>query len=141
MLRKDGLVKIVDFGLARDGGPVGSEASSRGGSGTISGTLSGTLLYMPPEILRGETATTASDVFSLGAILYELTTGQHPFAGPTRLDVLEAIECRPVEPISSLRNGVTHEVDRLILRMLDRRLGGRPSAREVCDVLGAVSGL
>jgi serine/threonine protein kinase len=136
MLRKDGLVKIVDFGLARDGGPVGLEPGSRGGSGTISGTLSGTLLYMPPEILRGETAGTASDVFSLGAILYELTTGQHPFAAATRLDVLEAIESRPVAAIGSLRSGVTREVDRLILRMLDRSLGGRPSAREVCDVLG-----
>jgi eukaryotic-like serine/threonine-protein kinase len=135
MLRKDGVVKILDFGLARDGEAVVSEASSMGASGTISGTLSGTLLYMPPEILRGETATSASDVFSLGAFLYELTAGQHPFAGQTPLDVFEAIECRPVAPISALRNGVPQEVDRLILRMLDRRPGGRPSAKEVCEVL------
>jgi serine/threonine protein kinase len=136
MLRKDGVVKILDFGLARDGGAVGPEPSSMGASGTISGTLSGTLLYMPPEILRGETATSASDVFSLGAFLYELTAGQHPFAGPTPLDVFEAIECRPVAAIGSLRNGVPQEVDRLILGMLDRRPDARPSAREVCDVLG-----
>jgi eukaryotic-like serine/threonine-protein kinase len=140
MLRKDGVVKILDFGLARDGGAVGSEQSSMGASGTISGTLSGTLLYMPPEILRGENATSASDVFSLGAFLYELTAGQHPFAGETLLDVFEAIECRPVAAIGSLRSAVPQEVDRLILRMLDRRPGGRPSAREVCDVLGEVSG-
>ena len=139
MLRKDGVVKILDFGLARDGAAVGPEPSSMGGSGTISGTLSGTLLYMPPEILRGETATSASDVFSLGAFLYELTAGQHPFAGETRLDVFEAIECRPVAAIGSLRDGVPQEVDRLILGMLDRCPGGRPSAREVCDVLGGVS--
>jgi serine/threonine protein kinase len=136
MLRKDGVVKILDFGLARHGGAVGLEPGSMGASGTISGTLSGTLLYMPPEILRGETATTASDVFSLGAFLYELTAGQHPFAGETPLDVFEAIECRPVAAIGSLRESVPREVDRLILRMLDRRPGGRPSAREVCDVLG-----
>jgi len=140
MLRKDGVVKILDFGLARDGGAVGPEPSSMGASGTISGTLSGTLLYMPPEILRGENATSASDVFSLGAFLYELTAGQHPFAGETQLDVFEAIECRPVAAINSLRNGVPQEVDRLVLRMLDRRPGDRPSAREVCDVLGGVSG-
>ena len=114
------------------------EPSSMGASGTISGTLSGTLLYMPPEILRGETATSASDVFSLGAFLYELTAGQHPFAGETPLDVFEAIECRPVAAIGSLRSGVPREVDRLILRMLDRRPEDRPSAREVCDVLGRV---
>jgi len=136
MLRKDGVVKILDFGLARHGAAVGPERSSMGASGTISGTLSGTLLYMPPEILRGETATSASDVFSLGAFLYELTAGQHPFAGETPLDVFEAIECRPVAAIGSLRNGVPQEVDRLILRMLDRHPGGRPSAREACEVLG-----
>jgi eukaryotic-like serine/threonine-protein kinase len=137
MLRKDGVVKILDFGLARhDGAVVGPEASSMGASGTISGTLSGTLLYMPPEILRGETATSASDVFSLGAFLYELTAGQHPFAGETPLDVFEAIECRPVAPIGSLRNGVPQEVDQLVLRMLDRRPASRPSAREAREVLG-----
>ena len=138
MLCKNGVVKILDFGLARHGGAAGPEPSSRGASGTISGTLSGTLLYMPPEILRGESATSASDVFSLGAFLYELTAGRHPFAGPTPLDVFEAIECRPVAAIGSVRNGIPSEVDRLILRMLDRRPEGRPSAREVCEVLEGV---
>jgi serine/threonine protein kinase len=136
MLRKDGVVKILDFGLARHGATVGVEPNSMGASGTISGTLSGTLLYMSPEILRGETATSASDVFSLGAFLYELTAGRHPFAGDTPLDVFEAIECRAVEPVGSQRSGVPEEVDRLILRMLDRRPEGRPSAKEACEVLG-----
>src|SRR5271166_3238075 len=130
MLRKDGVVKILDFGLARHGGgAVAPEDNAMGASGTISGTLSGTLLYMPPEILRGETATSASDVFSLGVFLYELTAGQHPFAGETPLDVFEAIECRPVAPIGSLRDGVPQEVDRVILQTLDRRPDARPSAR------------
>jgi serine/threonine protein kinase len=135
MLCKDGVVKILDFGLARHDGALVPEPSSVGASGTISGTLSGTLLYMPPEILRGETATSASDVFSLGAFLYELAAGQHPFAGETPLDVFEAIECRHVAAIGSLRNGVPEDVDRLILRMLDRSPGDRPSASEVCEVL------
>jgi len=136
MLRKDGVVKILDFGLARYGGAVGPEPNSMGASGTISGTLSGTLLYMPPEILRGETATRASDVFSLGVFLYELTAGQNPFAGETPLDVFEAIECRPVVAIRSLRKSIPVKVDRMILKMLDRRQGERPEAREVCEVLG-----
>jgi serine/threonine protein kinase len=140
MLRKDGVVKILDFGLARHGGVVGAEPSSMGASGTISGTLSGTLLYMPPEILRGETATSAADVFSLGAFLYELIAGQHPFAAETPLDVFEAIECRPVEPIGSVRRGVPLEVDQLILRTLDRCPGGRPSATEVSDALAGGGG-
>ena len=135
MLGQDGVVKILDFGLARHGGTVWPEPSSLGASGTISGTLSGTLLYMPPEILRGETATTASDLFSLGAFLYELAAGQHPFAGETPLDVFEAIECRPLTAVGSIRTGIPPEVDGLILRMLDRDPGGRPSAREACEVL------
>jgi serine/threonine protein kinase len=135
MLVRDGTVKILDFGLARHNGRVGLEPSSMGASGTISGTLSGTLLYMPPEILRGETATSASDVFSLGAFLYELVAGRHPFAGETPLDVFEAIECRPVAPISSVRSYIPPRVDRLILQMLDRQPDGRPSAEEVCAVL------
>ena len=138
MLVKDGVVKLLDFGLARHEGPVGPDPCVMGASGTISGTLSGTLLYMPPEILRGESATTASDVFSLGALLYELAAGRHPFAGDTPLDVFEAIECRPVSSIRSERSAIPVEVDRLILRMLDRQPVGRPSAKEVCEVLLAV---
>ena len=135
MLGKDGVVKILDFGLARHGAAVGGEPGSMGASGTISGTLSGTLLYMPPEILRGETATSASDVFSLGAFLYELAAGRHPFAGETPLDVFEAIECRRLSGPASVRPGIPWEVDRLILRTLDRDPGGRPSAKEVSEVL------
>jgi serine/threonine protein kinase len=138
MLSRDGVVKILDFGLARHEDSVGPEPNSMGASGTISGTLSGTLLYMPPEILRGETATSASDVFSLGAVLFELTAGRHPFAGETPLDVFEAIESRAAAPVSSLRGGVPKEVDQLILRMLDKRPHGRPPAGEACDVLRGV---
>jgi serine/threonine-protein kinase len=131
---KDGVVKILDFGLARHGLP-GPEPISMGASGTISGSLSGTLPYMAPEIFRGETATNASDVFSLGVVLYELVGGKHPFAGATPLDVLEAIESRPIAPASSLRAGISGDVDAVILRMLDRDAGRRPAAREVWGVL------
>jgi serine/threonine protein kinase len=139
MLSQDGVVKILDFGLARHGAPVGPEQVSSGASGTISGSLSGTLLYMPPEILRGETATSASDVFSLGAFVYELAAGRHPFAGETPLDVFEAIECRPVPPIRSVRAGIPPEVDELISRMLDKDPAGRPTASEACKVLRGVT--
>jgi eukaryotic-like serine/threonine-protein kinase len=134
VLSKDGVVKILDFGLARHGDP-GPEPGSVGASGTISGSLSGTLPYMAPEIFRGEAATRASDVFSLGAFFYELFTGRHPFAGATPLDVLEAIECRPVGLAGSIRAGIPQEVDELILRMLDRQPDGRPAAKEVWEVL------
>jgi len=140
ILRNDGVLKILDFGLARLSGPVRLEVEATGASGTISGTLSGTLLYMPPEILRGETATTASDVFSLGALFYELWAGRHPFAGETPLDVFEAIECRLVAAPSTLRAGIPPEIDTLILQMLDRDPAWRPAACEACDVLSRSSG-
>jgi serine/threonine protein kinase len=139
MLGREGVLKILDFGLARLAGPVRLDVDSSGASGTISGTLSGTLLYMPPEILRGETATSASDVYSLGAFLYELWAGRHPFAAETPLAVFEAIECRVVAPPSAVCADAPPEIDELILRMLDRDPSQRPSASEACDVFSRFS--
>jgi len=139
IVRNDGVLKILDFGLARLAGPLRLEPDSSGASGTISGTLSGTLLYMSPEIFRGETATSASDVFSLGALLYELWTGRHPFAGETPLDVYEAIEQRLVAPPATLRAGIPAAIDALVLRMLDRDPNHRPSAAEACEVFSRFS--
>ena len=135
ILCHDGTVKILDFGLARHGDSVSMESGPIGASGTITGSLSGTLLYMSPEILRGEAATSASDVFSLGAFLYELASGRHPFAGETPLDVYEAIECRPVPSVCSVREGIPLAVDSLISRMLERDPNSRPSAMDAREVL------
>jgi serine/threonine protein kinase len=139
MLGKNSVLKILDFGLARLEGPVRLDVDSSGASGTISGTLSGTLLYMPPEILRGELATSASDVYSLGAFLYELWAGRHPFAAETPLEVFEAIECRVIAAPSVVCADVPREIDELILRMLDREPSRRPSASEACDVFSRFS--
>jgi serine/threonine-protein kinase len=139
MLGKDGVLKILDFGLARLAGPVRLAVNSSGASGTISGTLSGTLLYMPPELFGGELATSASDVYSLGTLLYELWAGWHPFAADTPLAVFEAIECRVVAAPSTLRAGIPAEIDALILHMLDRNPAMRPSASEVCEVFSRFS--
>src|ERR1051326_7111842 len=97
MLNNQGVVKILDFGLARHTEAVIADIESSGASGTISGTLSGTLSYMPPEVFRGASATSATDVFSRGSVLFELFCGVHPFAGETPLDIYEAIECRVPE--------------------------------------------
>ena len=139
ILRDDGTLKILDFGLARLVGPVRLDPETIGSSGTISGSLSGTLLYMPPEILRGETATMASDVFSLGTFLYELWTGRHPFAGETPLDVFEAIECRAVKRLSTLRADTPAEIDSVIVSMLERDPEQRPSAREAASTFSRFS--
>jgi serine/threonine protein kinase len=135
MLRKDGVVKILDFGLARLMALPVPVFAGTGSSGTISGTLSGTLLYMPPEILRGEPSTPASDVFSLGAVMYQLVCGVHPFAGETPLDVFEAIECRNVRPPSTTREEIPAALDDLILAMLNRDPAARPTAPETVQKL------
>ena len=69
LLRNDGVLKVADFGIARGG--IGQTL-------TQAGTLLGTAAYMAPEVIRGERATAASDLYSLGAVLYELLTGQPP---------------------------------------------------------------
>lgn len=140
MLSRDGMLKILDFGLARLEGPVRLDVDSSGASGTISGTLSGTLLYMPPEILRGELATSASDVYSLGVFLYELWAGRHPFAAETPLEVFQAIEFREVAAPSTLCGEVPRDIDELILRMIDREPSRRPSASEACEKFSRFSG-
>jgi len=131
MLTKQGLVKILDFGLARLEGYTLPEIEALGASGTISGTLSGTLPYMAPELLLGEPATTASDVFALASVLYELFTNLHPFAGATPLDVFEAIECRIPEAPSSLNPELPGSLDKLLLSMLDRNPLNRPTAQQI----------
>jgi len=83
MVERDGRVFVMDFGLAR---------SVRAASSlTVSGALLGTPAYMSPEQARGERATPASDVWSLGATLYEITAGRLPFVGADLVDVLMKI--------------------------------------------------
>jgi serine/threonine-protein kinase len=139
MLSKDGVVKVLDFGLARLGENVPPDIEASGASGTISGTLSGTLSYMSPELLRGERASSASDVFSFGSVLYELFTGCHPFAGETPLDVFEAIECRTPALPSSRRPGIPPALDGLLLAMLAGEQEKRPSSSSVAGELAAIA--
>lgn len=138
MVNGAGTVKVLDFGLARVENTDAADAPATGGSGTISGTLSGTFSYLAPELLMGETASAATDIFAMGSVLYELFTGRHPFAGETPLDVYEAIECRTPEAPSAVRAGVPAEVDRMVLRMLDRDPDGRPGAAEVAATMEAL---
>lgn len=140
MVNSAGVVKILDFGLARLPGVVLADAPASGAAGTISGTLSGTFSYLAPELWRGETATSGTDVFALGSVLYELFTGRHPFAGETPLDVYEAIECRTPEAPSAMRDGVPEGVDAIVLGMLNRELGERPDAAAIARAFAAIEG-
>ncbi len=139
MLSKSGEVKIIDFGLARPATSALPDIESEGSSGTISGTLSGTFSYLPPELFRGEPASSATDVFSLGSVFYELFTGHHPFSGQTPLDVYEAIECRTPDLPSSVRPEIPAAIDRLLLAMLSREREARPGAADIAVMLSSAS--
>jgi eukaryotic-like serine/threonine-protein kinase len=131
MLSRDGVV-------ARLAGAALVDSEAHGASGTISGSLSGTFSYLPPELFRGEVASHATDVFSLGLVFYELFTGVYPFSGETPLDVYEAIENRtPLVP-SSVRQGIPQQLDGLLLAMLDRERLPRPIAESVADALSGL---
>ncbi len=134
MLRTDGYVKVLDFGLARlaDAGSTNLDQF-----GTTPGALVGTIRYMAPEQVRGEKAVMASDVFALGVILYELLTRQHPFAGSTIYEIMQAITTRKPSPPERFAPDVPPEVATLILAMLDKNPQRRPAAQDVAVGLGA----
>ncbi|MBI4474414.1 MAG: protein kinase [Acidobacteria bacterium] len=98
MIRVDGYVKVVDFGVAKvlpwsDAGGAATAGS------TETGQLAGTFNYMSPEQARGQKITSASDIFSLGIVFYELLTGEHPFKTDNTMDTLQRI--LSVEPVST----------------------------------------
>jgi predicted ATPase len=137
MVRPDGYLKVLDFGLARRlpgfAPPGGSTAN-----GSESQAVIGTIPYMSPEQARSQPPGPASDVFSLGVVLYEAATGRHPFPADTPLDTLNAIvEDDPV-PAARLDPRVPPALEDLIGRMLAKDPADRPSAAEV---EAALSGL
>ena len=126
-----GRVKILDFGQAR--------AEREDVQITQSGAIMGTPAYMAPEQAAGEPATAASDLFSLGGMLYRLCTGQLPFQGKTILAVLHALASQTPPSPRSLRADVPESLDRLIMRLLAKNPADRPaSAQEVLDTIRGV---
>jgi len=123
-LTKDGLVKILDFGIAKLGRPgeepAGSEVETLSHTGTNPGTMLGTVGYMSPEQVRGLPADHRSDLFSFGAVLYEMLTGRRAFKKETAADTLSAILRE--DPSESLGNapGVPAGLQRVVRRCLEK---------------------
>jgi predicted ATPase/tRNA A-37 threonylcarbamoyl transferase component Bud32 len=138
MVRGDGYVKVLDFGLARRL-PTLVGASVDAGQDTDPGTLLGTVAYMSPEQARGEPADSASDVFSLGIVLYQLATGQHPFQADSALAMLYGTTTRVPAPPSRLNPEVPAALEGLILAMLNKEPRIRPSAGEIERSLEALT--
>ncbi len=144
LVRKDGYVKIVDFGLARRLGsePAAQMAQPRPGmegkdvhpGDTVATGLAGTLRYMSPEQARGEAISPASDIFSFGLVLYEIATGHSAFPGDSPIATMEAILTGVAAPPSS-HAPIPAELDRLILRMLAKEAAARPTAEQVAETL------
>ena len=131
----DGRVKILDFGIAKLFKPSAPDESQE--KVTDSSLRAGTLPYMSPEQIRGEKLGPASDLFSLGTILYEMVTGKHPFAAEYEHAVVYNVLNADPEPPSKLRSGVSKDVERTILRLLEKDPKNRfQSGAELSGALG-----
>ena len=123
MVRPDGYVKMLDFGLARrERLPGASSVQS-----SVHGKLGGTLSYMSPEQARGETAQAPTDIFSLGVVLYELACGRHPFPSASPIGTAYAIAHQSPHPPEGLPEGFSD----LLVTMLEKKPEDRPTAVEV----------
>ena len=131
MVRADGILKVLDFGLARRLPESEGPHTKPSGIATDPGTRVGTLLYMSPEQARAEPVDAATDIFSLGLVLYELATGRHPFCADSELGVLNAIVAQTPTPPSRLNPEIPAALDALMQRMLAKDPRLRPTAPEV----------
>ena len=145
-LTTDGLVKILDFGIARVKKSVVSHAEtliSKGLSETKPGTLMGTIGYMSPEQVRGDSADAPSDMFSLGCVMMEMLTGERPFVRKSAAETMAAI--LRDEPASLEATDVPPELERIVHRCMEKAPGERfQSARDLAfdlrSLLTSVSG-
>jgi predicted ATPase len=134
MVRGDGILKVLDFGLARR-----LPADSAGSRSTDPGTYVGTPRYHSPEQLRAEVVGEVSDVFSLGVVLYELATGRHPFPADSEAGLVHAIVTQEPLPPARLNPEVPAALDALILHMLAKDPRRRPTAAEVDAALARLA--
>jgi serine/threonine protein kinase/Tol biopolymer transport system component len=142
---KDGRVKILDFGLAK---LTAAEPSAAGptiaqplDANTSPGMVLGTVGYMSPEQLRGEDVDARSDIFSLGAVMFEMFSGGRAFKGKTAVETMSAILREdPPDLLSSGSNSASPAVERVVRRCLEKNRDERfQSARDVTFALDAVS--
>jgi Tol biopolymer transport system component len=132
MLRSDGLVKVLDFGLARITEPLLLAAEGQSAHQTESGTVAGTPRYMSPEQARGQKVGAQSDIFSLGVVLYEMIAGQAPFSGTTTAEVFAALLTQEPEPLAQHAPSVPVGLERIISRALAKERAARyPSIQEL----------
>jgi len=141
-LTRDKVVKILDFGLAKVSAPLsaGRQSALATASITEPGVVLGTVGYMAPEQVRGEAVDQRSDIFSLGAILYELLTGGHAFQGKTSADIMSAILKEEPAELTSAAPNIPPALTRIVHRCLEKDPADRfQSARDLAFNLELLS--
>jgi eukaryotic-like serine/threonine-protein kinase len=140
MVDLHGRVRVLDFGLAKlatpAAAPPGPDEATRTfvveDSMTEEGVIVGSVPYMSPEQVEGQPVDTRSDIFSFGAVLYEMITGQRAFRGESRASTLAAIVERDPSPLSEISSSTPPEVERLISRCLRKDVNRR--SQSMADV-------
>ena len=112
LITEDGRAEIIDFGLAKLAGQTKL---------TKEGSTLGTAAYMSPEQAKGGEMDGRSDIFSLGAVLYELIVGATPFKGDHEAAMLYEIVHEEPEPVTALRSGIPMELERIVVKALTKR--------------------
>jgi serine/threonine protein kinase/tetratricopeptide (TPR) repeat protein len=124
MLRRDGIVKVLDFGLAKlservdPQQVVDAEAATKALVQTEPGVVMGTAAYMSPEQARGKDVDARTDIFSLGAVIYEMLSGRAPFAGETAADIIGALIHKEPQPLSTLVPNIPAELQHIVSKAL-----------------------
>jgi serine/threonine protein kinase/Tol biopolymer transport system component len=140
----DGRVKILDFGLAKLTPPkLAAGASSEIATQkaiTDPGTVLGTVGYMSPEQVRGRVADHRSDIFSFGAILYEMLRGQCAFTGDSAIEVMNAILKEEPEELTATNSRISPTLERIVRRCLEKKPELRfQSTSDLCFAIDALS--
>jgi serine/threonine protein kinase/Tol biopolymer transport system component len=143
---RDGRVKILDFGLAKLVLPEvpepGESQTETQSALTESGAILGTVGYMSPEQVRGERTDPRSDLFALGAVLYEMLSGRRAFEGASKVESLNAILTQDPPPLTENGRDVPPVLERVVRRCLERSPAERfQSARDLAFQLETLSGI
>ena len=144
-LTRDGQVKILDFGIAkgmfRESSDTGAAATETAAASTDPGSVIGTAGYMAPEQVRGHAVDARTDLFALGAVLYEMLCGQRAFRGETHAETMTAILREDPPDLSVTRTETPPALDRIVRHCLEKNPEERfQSARDVAFALEALSG-
>ena len=143
MVGQDGRIKIVDFGLAKlwEAEPGGEETALATEGLTKEGVAMGTAPYMSPEQLQGVEVDHRSDLFSLGILIFEMTTGRRPFKGKSSIELASSILKDSPDSVTDIREGVPRHLGRIIRHCLEKDPELRyQSAKDVRNELTGLQG-